>query len=627
MNKILQLVFIIAPSIASAQQVLQVSNGVVITIQNGIDISLQGGITLENGSSLVNNGTLRLKNNSIANISDLTDYSAAGALSGSGLVIFNSTNSHNFNGATSFYKLYMEAGGGVILNNNLTVNNTLRFINGKINTGPNFIFLNNNSAASLENDVANTGYANSWLNGNLRRSITGNTSIYDFPVGNTTRNNLLQFVNNNLTGAGYLTASFGAKPGGDAGLNVMENGANYIAVNNGGVWYLTPGANPSGGNYALQLYFNGFTALTDNLFGILRRNEGSNNAADWKVAAGSALETYNGLGRKVSDGFARRINISTFSQLGIGMLESVPGLCTNCPTVCTYSQGFYSNKTGKACYKGGASLISSTQLMLNAFGSTASIVFGNAGNRRFFTLYQTDISNGNILKMLPGSGNSQALAVDNILPYNGATYSDPTTWYLVPIPASGSQKGKINNQLLSQLMTLWFNLRTSSSLAAIDLSKDTLITRGQTTCSSGVPTGNPVKFGLPHNVVLYLNGGNGYTKNVNGLFQLANDVLGGVNTTISALDAQNAVAAINNAFDGCRILTGTLPYLLSPALITRTANTKKEITEPENKLTVTAFPNPYNKQFSLRIMAPVSGKASIEFFDINGSRIFQMANF
>ena len=154
--------------------------------------------------------------------------------------------------------------------------------------------------------------------------------------------------------------------------------------------------------------------------------------------------------------------------------------------------------------------------------------------------------------MLPGSGNSQALAVDNILPYNGATYSDPTTWYLVPIPASGSQKGKINNQLLSQLMTLWFNLRTSSSLAAIDLSKDTLITRGQTTCGSGVPTGNPVKFGLPHNVVLYLNGANGYTKNVNGLYQLANDVLGGVNTTISALDAQNAVAAINNAFDGCR---------------------------------------------------------------------------
>ena len=326
MNKILQLVFIIAPSIASAQQVLQVSNGVVITIQNGIELTLQGGITLENGSSLVNNGTLRLKNNSIANISDWTDYSAAGALSGSGLVIFNSTNSQNFNGTTSFYKLYMQAGGGVILNNNLTVNNTLRFINGKINTGPNFIFLNNNTAASLENDVANTGYANSWVNGNLRRSITGNTSIYDFPVGNTTRNNLLQFVNNTLTGAGYLTASFGAKPGGDAGLNVMENGANYIAVNNGGVWYLTPGANPSGGNYALQLYFNGFTALTDNLFGILRRNEGSSNAADWKVAAGSALETYNGLGRKVSDGFARRINISTFSQLGIGNLfpGSVP---------------------------------------------------------------------------------------------------------------------------------------------------------------------------------------------------------------------------------------------------------------------------------------------------------------
>ena len=72
--------------------------------------------------------------------------------------------------------------------------------------------------------------------------------------------------------------------------------------------------------------------------------------------------------------------------------------------------------------------------MLNAFGAATSQVFGNVANRRFFTLFKTDISNGNIFKMLPGSGNSQPLGVDNILPYDGAYYSDQNTWYLVPIP-------------------------------------------------------------------------------------------------------------------------------------------------------------------------------------------------
>ena len=87
----LLLVFIAASAFCCfSQEALRIKNGSTLTIQNGADISLQGGITLENGSSLVNNGTLRLKNNSIANQSDWTDNSAAGALSGSGLVDRNS---------------------------------------------------------------------------------------------------------------------------------------------------------------------------------------------------------------------------------------------------------------------------------------------------------------------------------------------------------------------------------------------------------------------------------------------------------------------------------------------------------------------------------------------------------
>ena len=91
--------------------------------------------------------------------------------------------------------------------------------------------------------------------------------------------------------------------------------------------------------------------------------------------------------------------------------------------------------------------MSATQLMLNAFGADAFKVFGNVANKRFFTLYKTDIQNKNIFKMLPAIGSSKPIAQDLISPYDGAYYDNQQTWYLVPIPTSGS-KGKINNVLV-----------------------------------------------------------------------------------------------------------------------------------------------------------------------------------
>ena len=606
----------------SAQEVIRIKNGSVITVQNGIELTIQGGITLENGSLLINNGSTRILNNIVANQSDWKDNSSIGALGGTGLVIFNSDALHQYWGPTHFYNVRINT-DGLTINNHFIVENQLNLIKGKINTGTNYVFLDNSAATSLVNAVENTSYSKSWINGNFRRVIASNIGTYDFPVGNAIRSNLLQFLNNNLTGTTYITASFGPKTGTDVGLNVSENGVAYTSINNNGVWYLTPDMSPIAGNYALQLYFNGFTGFSDNLFGMVRRPDASTSASDWKVPPGSLLEPLNGLGRKLSDGFARRTNISSFSQWGIGMMGSVP--CINCPSACTYTQGFYGNVAGMACYNNSGGQLSAAQLMLNAFGASTSQVFGTIANRRFFTLYKTDITNGNIFKMLPGTGNSQPIAVDNILPYNGAYYGDGTTWSLIPIQATGSQKGKINNQLLSQTISLWFNLRTSNVLGGIDLGMDTLVTVAQTSCGSGILTGAPIKFGLPHNIVLYLNGTNGYNNNVNGLFQLANDVLGGVNRATNAADVQSAVATINNAFDGCRVLTGVIPYANS-VIPSATVRDKMPV-DRADELIVTAYPNPYYKQFSLDVFSPVTGAATIEFFSSNGQRIHVQKNF
>ena len=335
-----------------SQEVLRVQNGGSITIQNGVNLILQGGLTLENGSNLENKGFLFLKNNSISNISNWTDNSLSGSLSGTGIVVFNSDHAQQFTGFTNFYTVAINT-SGLTLNNNLTVSNLLRLVNGKITTGSYYVFLNSNSPSSLETDPANTNYSNSWIDGAFRRLITSNTSTYDFPVGISTRSNLLKFINNNITGPNFLTASFGAKPGTDAGLNVTGNGVTYTAVNSGGVWYLVPNSAASSGNYALQLYFNGFTALSDNQFGILRRPDASNNASDWTVPAGSLLEPFNGLGRKFSDGFARRNNISDFSQLGIGEFTIDPpvisGVASSGTIECPATPSFSTPTASDAC--------------------------------------------------------------------------------------------------------------------------------------------------------------------------------------------------------------------------------------------------------------------------------------
>jgi hypothetical protein len=177
-------------------------------------------------------------------------------------------------------------------------------------------------ASSVQADITNTNFSNSWINGNLRRFINpAAVNNYQFPVGDATRVNIAEMDNliaTPLTGISYITTSFGPKPGNDAGLNVSENGTAYTSVNNGGVWYLVPDANPTGGKYDLKLFFNGFTGLADNSFGILRRPDASAVAIDWIVPAGSVLPSAGSLGRTVAGGYARRNNIATFSQLGIG---------------------------------------------------------------------------------------------------------------------------------------------------------------------------------------------------------------------------------------------------------------------------------------------------------------------
>jgi hypothetical protein len=257
--------------------------------------------------------------------------------------------------------------------------------------------------------------------------------------------------------------------------------------------------------------------------------------------------------------------------------------------------------------------------MLNAFGTDQSVIFGNVTNRRFFTLFKTDITKKNIFKMLPGAGAGKKIGVDNILPYDGAYYADASTWSLVPIQSTGSAKGRINNLLLSNTITLWFNLQTSTSLGTISLGQDTLTTSEQTSCGSGVPIGSPTKWLIPHSIILVLNGGTTYTNNVNGLLQLANDVLGGVNTTVYIPDLQQALDVITQAFAECRILTGTIP---APAAIKNSGQIKESQQPDQSPISLKANPNPGVSNFTITILSPEQNSSiRLKVLDLQGRTI------
>ncbi|WP_315815455.1 hypothetical protein [Paraflavitalea speifideaquila] len=163
---------------------------------------------------------------------------------------------------------------------------------GTVTTGVYTAIVTDPSAAAVEADPSNPGFNQSWINGALRRYIIPATvTAYQFPVGNTSRSNLATLSNMSntpITGISYIEARFIPKPGTDAGLMVSEGGAAYVSVASEGVWNISADGIPTNGKYDLLLYFNGFSGLMDNTFGILQRPSTSTNAADWVRPAGSS---------------------------------------------------------------------------------------------------------------------------------------------------------------------------------------------------------------------------------------------------------------------------------------------------------------------------------------------------
>ena len=291
-----------------------------------------------------------------------------------------------------------------------------------------------------------------------------------------------------------------------------------------------------------------------------------------------------------------------------------------CETVCTLTQGAYGNPGGNICLPNGTT-VNQTQIMIDALTAAPGNmkVFGRQDLNRYWVVRLSDITSGNIFDMLPGGGPSKAFDPDNVT--GVPEYSNTPSWPVAPLQPGGPNAGQIRNQLFSQTLTLYFNTTIAGSTlanVALDGSWAVLAPRN---CGSSEPagTGTPTQLVSPE-ISSYL-ASHGYATTVAGLLQLANDALGGVDVSpLSLSQIQEAVANINEVFDECRILTGYVPAGGSGAGRVITSNS----TANQPSLIVTAFPNPYEENFSLRINSPVTGEAMIAFYTMDGVKIGEM---
>jgi hypothetical protein len=218
--------------------------------------------------------------------------------------------------------------------------------------------------------------------------------------------------------------------------------------------------------------------------------------------------------------------------------------------------------------------------------------------------------------MLPGGGGSSVFGTDNVA--GDPEYSNTPSWPVVPL-----QAGKIRNQLFAQTLTLYFNttiIGMSGNTVADVLLDGSLAVIAPRNCGSSDPTGPGVPTQLVSPAISNYLATHGYATTVGGLLQLANDALGGVNVSpLTLSEIASAVDGINNIFDECKLVTGYVP---AGAGAGRVITSNSISSQPS--LIVTAFPNPYQENFSLKINSPVTGQAAISFYTMDGVKVGEM---
>lgn len=405
---------------------------------NGKDIIVGGNITLSSPLTYFNIGT-----------TGSLEFNGTGAqtYAPGGLLTLNNVEMHN-------------TSTGVTLNSDLILNSSgiLTLNSGIIHTGTNKVLLNNTDPTAVNN-----GNATSYISGNLRRYIVSNTGVYAFPIGTALAYRLAQISNNNMTGITYFDSKFASNFTNTGSLNpaiAVDLGTPYNSVASEGIWTISPNIQPTGGSYGINLWFDGggsnaFSGLTDLAFGVLKRNTGSTDANVWSSQGG----TLDDAGRLVSDGYARRIGWTSFSEFAIGKASgALPVSLLTAQMICENNHKVIRWSTATEVNNQYFSILSSTNAIdfrevarVNGAGNSNTTIqyqwtdtSATSNNVMYYQLKQTD-NDGIQTSLSLLSGNCEEASNGDIVIISNP--SNPN----IEARFTGDQTGKYSIQLVNYL--------------------------------------------------------------------------------------------------------------------------------------------------------------------------------
>lgn len=292
-------------------------NGAVCNDLSITNTSGAGVLTMNNAASYLSAKGNITNNGTITASLGTTDLRSANAQTVSGT------------GTSTFYNLRLNNTNvsGVTLSQSITAANTLTFINGMLRTGANRMILTNTTPPTI------LGYTSSkFIYGNVRQSISTNTSTYIFPVGDgaaSTNYKRADLSNNNLTGISYLDVSVATitetAPNDDATFasqSQTQGSYNLAYIDESAEWDITPNTAATGGSYGVRLYVanTNLSATDDNQFFPVKRIAGSTTYADWlSYDATTTIPSASAAGRiyNSGNGYAERLGYTDFSKHGI----------------------------------------------------------------------------------------------------------------------------------------------------------------------------------------------------------------------------------------------------------------------------------------------------------------------
>jgi subtilisin-like proprotein convertase family protein len=294
--------------------------------------------TITNTSSVIGNLTNNSGSNLILNGSSAFRLSVSGNWNNNGTftpntntVSFNGSSAQSISGNNTFFRLLVNntSAAGITLNNNVICSSSLTLTSGIISTGINTFHLNNSQADSLLHIVGSA----SFINGNLRRSISSNTSTYAFPIGDGTSVSdykKCDLINSSLNGVSFIDASVrsiiesGAESDAflDTVTKVIQLGTPLSDFVSTAEWKLTPNATPSSGSYGVNLYVanTGLNNADDNRFAVVKRDDNSTTYNDWNSFESTTNIPALGLSGRITNGgtgFAQKTGFTSFSRFGI----------------------------------------------------------------------------------------------------------------------------------------------------------------------------------------------------------------------------------------------------------------------------------------------------------------------